>query len=91
MVRVTERAKEELRRILLDMVDEPGMSLRLVPGASGQFGLVPDVEKAGDQVVEHEQIKVLLIDEELAGFFERVTVDCQETPEGPQLVIARRG
>lgn len=91
MLVVTERAKEELRAVLSDGVDEPELSLRLVAsGAPGQFGLVPDMEKEGDLVVEHEGIKVLLIDEELSALLETVTIDCQEGSEGPQLVIAKK-
>ncbi|MBI4609497.1 MAG: hypothetical protein HY726_10860 [Candidatus Rokubacteria bacterium] len=90
MLIVTERAKEELRAVLADSVDEPGMSLRLVASAPGQFGLVPDAEKEGDHVVEHEGVKVLLIDEELSAHLESVTIDCREMPEGPKLVIAKK-
>jgi len=90
MLVVTERAKEELRAVLSDGVDEPELSLRLVASAPGQFGLVPDMEKEGDLVVEHEGIKVLLIDEELSAFLETVTIDCREDSEGPQFVIAKK-
>lgn len=91
MLVVTERAKEELRAVLSDGVDEPELSLRLVAAsAPGQFGLVPDMEKEGDLVVEHEGIKVLLIDEELSALLETVTIDCREGSEGPELVIAKK-
>lgn len=90
MLVVTERAKEELRAVLSDGVDEPELSLRLVASAPGQFGLVPDMEKEGDLVVEHEGIKVLLIDEELSALLETVTIDCREGSEGPQLVIRKK-
>lgn len=90
MLIVTERAKEELRVVLSDSVDEPGMSLRLVASGRGQFGLVPDVEQEGDQVVAHEGINVLLIDEEVSAVLESAMIDCRETPEGPRLVLAKR-
>jgi len=90
MVTVTERAKEELKDILLAAeVSEPEISLRLAPTAPGQFGLVPDKEQEGDQIVEHEGTKVLLVEAELVAPLEGVTIDCQDSPEGPRLVMTK--
>lgn len=90
MLTVTEQAKEELRAVLSDSGEGPAVSLRLVARAPGQFGLVPDEEKEGDQVVEHEGLKVLLIDAELSALLGGVTIDCREGSEGPQLVFTKR-
>lgn len=88
MVIVTEAAKQELGRMLASTnVDDSELSLRLAPTAPRQLGLVLGTEEEGDQVVEHEARKVLLVGEELSGALEGVTIDCQETSEGLRLVI----
>ena len=90
MVTVTENAKQELGRILASAnVDDPTVSLRLAAGERGQFALVLDSEKEGDQAVEHEGAKVLLVGQELIKLLEGITIDCQETDEGARLVISR--
>jgi Fe-S cluster assembly iron-binding protein IscA len=90
MANVTEGAKQELGRILASAkADDSEVCLRLVMGAGGQLSLVLDRETEGDQVVEHEESKVLLIGQELAMPLESVTIDCQETAEGPRLVISK--
>jgi len=48
-----------------------------------------DTETLGDQVVEHEGSKVLIVERELADQLEGVTVDVEDTPEGPRLSIFR--
>jgi len=57
MMGVTERARQELERILLDNVDNPEAGLRLTARESGRLGLAIDVERPGDQVVEHDGSK----------------------------------
>ena len=90
MVMVTERAKEELGSILGTAgISDPEVGLRLTPTAPGQFSLTTDMEREADQVVEHEGSKVLLVGTELTEFLEGVTIDCQDSPEGPRLVMTR--
>jgi Fe-S cluster assembly iron-binding protein IscA len=87
MLQVTESAKQELKKILSAKVDEPMAGLRLNVGNPGEFGLSIDVEEPGDQVFEHEGVKVLLVEQGLASSLEGVTIDYQDTPEGSRLVI----
>ena len=90
MVIVTEGAKQELRRVLASAnVDDPEVGLRLVASAPRAFSLALDKEHEGDQVVEHEGAKVLLVGQELSQALEGVTIDCQETSEGTRLTIYR--
>jgi Fe-S cluster assembly iron-binding protein IscA len=90
MVTVTERAKEELKKALESAnISEPEVGLRLAPTAPGQFGLVADGEREGDQVIEYEGSKVLLVGSELAEPLDGVTIDCQDTPEGARLVMSK--
>lgn len=62
MITVTERAKEELKRVWSANVGDPEVGYRLTPVAIGEYNLVPDREKEGDHVVEHEGAKILLVD-----------------------------
>ena len=90
MVMVTERAKEELGNILASAgASDPEVGLRLTPTAPGQFSLTTDNEREADQVVEHGGSKVLLIGTELTESLEGVTIDCQDSPEGPRLVMTK--
>jgi len=90
MVTVTEAAREELLLILESAAtQEPGVGLRMVPGRQGNIGLVLDTEKEGDQVVEHEGAKVLLVDEEVSKALKGWIVDYQDHPEGRRLVVIK--
>jgi len=90
VIAVTERAKDELKRVWSANVGDPEVGFRLTPAAVGEYHLVPDREKEGDHVVEHEGAKILLIDEKLARILEGVTVDYRETASGPCLVVSDR-
>jgi len=90
MVTVTEDAKEVLRRALSSAnITDPELGLRLVRGPTGRIEVVLDREKQGDQVVEHEGSKVLLIGEEMAVALQSLTIDCEDSPEGRCLVLVK--
>ena len=89
MLTVTERAKQQLKQILSNSVGEPDVALRMSPSGPGEFGLALDKEKEGDQVVEHEGSRVLLVGSEVADLLEGWTIDCRETAEGPLLVFSK--
>ena len=89
MVSVSERARGELKTILLDNVDNPEAGLRLSAGEAGQLRLGIDVEMPGDQVVEHEGSKVLLVEQELADNLKGLTIDAEDSPEGIKLVVVQ--
>jgi Fe-S cluster assembly iron-binding protein IscA len=88
MLTVTERAAQELKGILQANAVEPEQVLRLVREAGG-FSLQLDKESAGDEVVESEGTKLLLIDEQLSPITDGAVVDCIDTPEGPRLTITK--
>jgi Fe-S cluster assembly iron-binding protein IscA len=87
MIGITSRAKEELKRILLAKVDMPQAALRLVPRGGGELGLGIDIQYPGDEVVEDEGTKVLIVEHDLASRLNGITLDVDDTPEGPELVI----
>ena len=89
MLTVTERAKQLLKETLLAHSDDPETGLRLSIEPPGQLGLVLDSEAEGDQVVEHEGSKVLLVASELAPAVEGITLGVQDTDDGPKLGILK--
>ena len=68
-------------------VDMPQARLRLLSRSKGQLGLGVDIEYPGDMVVEHDGTEVLIVEHELAYRLNGVTLDIEETPEGPELVV----
>ena len=90
MLNVTEGAKKVLKETLVTNTSDPRAGLRLVANEPGLFTLVLDQEKKGDQVVEHEGSKVLLVDRELSRELGGETIDRQESPEGARLVMSKK-
>jgi Fe-S cluster assembly iron-binding protein IscA len=90
MINVTERAKQELKRLLTVSVDLPEARLRLMDRGQGKLGLGIDIEAPDDQVVEYEGIKLLIVEHGLATNLKRVTLDVNDTPEGAELVICEK-
>jgi len=89
MIGVTERAKQELKKLLTDNVDNPLAGLRLTSNESQQLGLGLDIEREDDQVVEYDGSKVLIVETGLADNLSEASLDVEDTPEGPKLVIAK--
>jgi len=91
MVIVTEDAKNELKKILSEKVDHPLASIRLLIGAQpDNFGLSIDIEVPGDQVVEHDGSKVLLIDGELSERLDGDILDVEDTASGKSFVVLEK-
>jgi len=89
MLKVTQRAKEELKRILSTKADNPQAGVRLSASGQDKFGLGIDVEKPGDQIVKHKRSKVLLVENELATSLEGQTLDFTGTAEGTKFVFLK--
>ena len=89
MLTVTEGAKQLLKGILTDHSDDPEMGVRLASDPQGQLGLVLGEEQPGDHVVEHQESKVLLVASELAPRLEEVTLDVEDTDDGPKMVVQK--
>ena len=89
MLTVTEGAKQLLKGILTTHSDDPEVGIRLSLKPPGQLGIVLDREAEGDQVVEYEGAKALLVAPELAPVVEGITLDVQDTPDGPKLVMSK--
>jgi Fe-S cluster assembly iron-binding protein IscA len=89
MVNVTERARDRLKALRETTIDDPAVGLRLETTASGEFGVFPDRQRTDDQVIEHRGAVVLLVSQEIAERVEDTTIDYDESPPGPRLVIKK--
>jgi Fe-S cluster assembly iron-binding protein IscA len=92
MIGITERAKD----VLLDLresiaIADPDAALRLAANDTGQLEIGVDVERDGDEVVEHEGATLLLIADAVSHRLAGSTIDCTETPAGFQLTVNRSG
>lgn len=87
MITVTERAKEELKAILVAIGAGPDEGLRLLPTEGNGFVLGIDTEMSADQVVKYEGYKVLLVGIEYFQILDGKTVDCQDIREGTILFM----
>ena len=90
MITVTDPAKREMKRLLAAKVDWPGARLRLMDRGQGRLGLGIDIEAKDDEVVECDGIKLLLIQSGLASRLNDVTLDVDDTPQGPELVVCEK-
>jgi len=88
MLTVTAQAAEELKAKAQVEVTDPEQALRLIRAGSGQLALIPDTAEEGDQVVEHEGDKVLLVGAELTDAVDGLVLDCKDTPEGRRFTIS---
>jgi len=71
-----------------DMACEMGdVALRLIVMGDRGFGLIPDIFREGDQVIEHEGARVLLVDAEIAEAVKGLTLDCVAVPGGRALTF----
>ena len=91
MVTVTDRAKEELKRVLETSSLDPDRYLRLAtpPGWTGEgdFGIVIDERGETDHVVDHEGLQVLLMDAALTEQLPSAVLDFKESPDGPRFTL----
>ena len=90
MVTVTAPAAEKIRGDLQAVTSEPEVGIRLIPSPSipNRIQMVLDKEKEGDQIVESEGVKVLLLDPEIAQALEGMVINYEETPQGARFTIA---
>jgi Fe-S cluster assembly iron-binding protein IscA len=87
VIAISDAAKKELKRILTENTEDPAVVLRLTATPEGELGLIMDSEEVGDNVIEHDGNKVLVIEAELANALKGVNMDVEETEEGPMLTF----
>jgi Fe-S cluster assembly iron-binding protein IscA len=91
MLTVTAQAAEKIRGDLQAAATDPEVGVRLIPSPSipNRIEMVLDKEKEGDQAVESEGVKILLLDPEIAQALEGMVVDYEETPQGGRFTISK--
>ena len=87
MIGVTERAKQELKRILLDKTADPQTCLRLSAAEKGHYRIGIDTEMPGDQIIEHQGNRILMVEACLSESLGGLTVDAVDDKNGVQLII----
>ena len=91
MVTVTERAKEQLRRVLETTEIDPGKHLRLttppVWQGEGDFGIVIDQQLEEDYVVSSEGITLLLLDAGLVDHLSTAVLDFKDSAGGARFTL----
>jgi len=87
MIQVTEVAVRVLKTILVAAEAEPGKGFRLLPIPYGNFVLAVDTELPGDQVVEYEGSKVILVGVEYTKLLNGKTIDCDYSRNEPVLFV----
>jgi Fe-S cluster assembly iron-binding protein IscA len=92
MLTVTEQAAEKLKEAIQAQTTDPEVAIRLIPSTArpNHLDMALDKEKEGDQVVESEGVKVLIVSSELAEVLDGMVIDCQETPEGSYFSISKQ-
>jgi|FLYL01.1.fsa_nt_gi Fe-S cluster assembly iron-binding protein IscA len=88
MLNVTDKAAAALHETLNANTTEENQDqlLRLTRSGDG-LGLALDEERDGDQVISHDDKKILVVDNEISQALDGATIDAVETPEGARLVL----
>ncbi len=86
MLNVTDPAAALLHESLEASKKNEADVLRLTRSPQG-LALALDEEREGDQVILHEERKVLVIQPEMAQALDGATIDAVDTPAGRQLAI----
>ena len=83
MIEITDKAKEELRRMIGGYNFEEGQGFRLatppVWEGQGDFGIVIDVGRDRDHVVEYEGVVVLRLDPGTTEHLAKAVMDFKES------------
>lgn len=90
MIRITDGAKNRLRRIWFNRIRKPGFILRLAVKDGGQVGLTTGEQKTSDEVYENKGKKILLIDQELAAILNDTTLDIRGRKEERVLYLLHK-
>lgn len=91
MIKVTNRAKKELKRISETRPVEQGNCLRLTTppiwSGEGDFGVVVDHESGSDHVVSFQGLKILLLDADLVERLPTAVLDFKESEGGSRFTL----
>jgi Fe-S cluster assembly iron-binding protein IscA len=82
MVQMTERASEELRRLLTDHLARPQQGVRLRLNPAGDLKMTIDVPHVGDSVFRRDNRLVLIVEGRLAARLATRVLDFPRTARG---------
>ena len=86
MLTVTDKAAALIGEVL-DGARENDADVFRLSRVGQDLGLAVDEEHEGDQVIQHEDHRVLVIHPELALELDGITIDAVDTPEGERLTL----
>ena len=88
---MTAPTTEKIRKDLQAAATEPEVAIRLTPSPSmlNRIEMVLDKGKEGEQVVESEGVKILLLDPEIAKALGGMVIDYEQTPQGERFTISK--
>lgn len=91
MLTVTALAREKMKEAIQAEATDPEVGFRLIPSPSSpnQLKMVLDKEKEGDQIVESEGVKILLLSPEVVPRLKGMVIDYQETSQGGGYTISK--
>jgi Fe-S cluster assembly iron-binding protein IscA len=87
MLTLTPTARARLSEMLDGRPDH--VAVRIVFG-DGRMKVRPSTHRRGDEVFNHENRAVLLLDEKVAEHLGSKTLDVRDTENGPKLRLRRR-
>jgi len=87
---VTAPAAGKLKEAIQAETTDPEVCIRIIPSPSkpNDLEMILDKENEGDQMVESEGVKILLLSPDLAVALGGMVIDWKETPQGGGFTIA---
>jgi hypothetical protein len=90
MVKVTEKAKEELKNLLLSHAQDTQACIKLACGLLGQFGLMLGKPEDGDEVVQHQGRGILIIGSEFKSVLDGAILNVEYTNGKREFVMTKK-
>ena len=86
MLTITDKAAALIGEVL-DAARENDADVFRLSRVGQDLGLAVDEEQDGDQVVQHEERRVLVIHPDLVLELDGITIDAVDTPDGQRLTL----
>ena len=79
MVKVTDRAADQLQEMLATKNAPPTQGVKLAPTGNDSFGMSIAAPVEGDEVVRRDDRPLLIVDSRIAASLDGMEVDCDTT------------
>ena len=90
MLNVTDTAKKELISLLLRHMVSKEACIRIAVGTLGRFGLILSKPKTGDEIVQDQGERVLLVGNEFKDILNGAKFDVEYNGNGREFVMKKR-